>query len=132
MSYYSSAATSARTMPTEWPPLKLYLRETGRQSFSVSDLVYLQAVANYSWLNWVDGQRMLMPRTLKYYSPKLPTEWFIRLHRNCVVNRRYVERLERTDAGGLVHLSTGEVLPVSRRRWSLVRRQLAHGMPHLN
>lgn len=132
MTYFSSAAASARTTLVEWPPLKLYLRETGRQSFSVADLVYLQAVANYSWLNWADGRRMLMPRTLKYYSPKLPTEWFIRLHRNCVVNRRFVERLERTDTGGLVHLANGEVLPVSRRRWSIVRRQLAHNMPHLN
>ncbi len=123
---------SNRTTPVEWPPLKLYLRETGRQFFSVADLVYLQAVANYSWLNWADGKRMLMPRTLKYYSPQLPTELFIRLHRNCVVNRRFVERLERTETGGLVHLTTGEVLPVSRRRWSLVRRQLANNRPNLN
>jgi DNA-binding LytR/AlgR family response regulator len=132
MTYFSAANSTNRAAPVEWPPLKLYLRESGRQSFPVDDLVYLQAVANYSWLNWVDGRRMLMPRTLKYYAPKLPSDWFIRLHRNCVVNRRYVERLERTDTGGLVHLSTGEVLPVSRRRWSTVRRQLAHNMPHLN
>lgn len=132
MTYFSSASTSARTAPADWPSLKLYLRETGRQSFPVADLVYLQAVANYSWLNWKDGRRMLMPRTLKFYTPKLPNEWFIRLHRNCVVNRNYVSRLERTDTGGLVHLSTGETLPVSRRRWSAVRRQLTHNMPHLN
>ncbi len=123
---------SIRTAPTQWPPLKLYLRDSGRQIFSVDDLVYLQAMANYSWLNWVDGRRMLMPRTLKYYSPKLPTELFIRLHRNCVVNRQFVQRLERTDTGGLVHLSTGEVLPVSRRRWSMVRRQFANHKSHLN
>lgn len=123
---------SARTAPAEWPPLNLYLRETGRQVFPVDDLVYLQAVANYSWLNWVDGRRMLMPRTLKYYSPKLPTELFIRLHRNCVVNRSFVERLERTETGGLVHLTTGETLPVSRRRWSMVRRQLINNRTHLN
>ena len=132
MTLFSSALVTARTGAVEWPPLKLYLRDIGRQTFSVTDLVYLQAVANYSWLNWVDGRRMLMPRTLKFYAPKLPAEWFVRLHRNCVVNRHYVERLERTMTGGLVHLSTGEVLPVSRRRWSTVRRQLANNMPHLN
>ncbi|WP_460943652.1 LytR/AlgR family response regulator transcription factor [Spirosoma daeguense] len=127
-----SISSSARTTPTDWPPLKLYLRDAGRQSFSVTDLVYLQAVANYSWLNWVDGSRMLMPRTLKYYSPKLPTELFIRLHRNCVVNRRFVERLERTETGGTVHLTNGETLPVSRRRWSTVRRQLASNRSLMN
>ena len=132
MTYFSPASVALRTGNTEWPPLKIFMRNCGRESFSVADLVYLQAVANYSWLNWLDGRRMLMPRTLKYYAPKLPNEWFVRLHRNCVVNRRYVERLERTETGGLVHLSTGEVLPVSRRRWSSVRRQLANNMPHLN
>ena len=128
----SALTSSSRPALTEWPPLKLYLRETGRQLFSVGDLVYLQAVANYSWLNWSDGRRMLMPRTLKYYSPQLPNELFIRLHRNCVVNRHFVERLERTDTGGLVHLKTGEVLPVSRRRWSLVRRQLTSHRAYLD
>ncbi|GAB3575202.1 hypothetical protein GCM10027578_39010 [Spirosoma luteolum] len=132
MTYFSSTTPVARTIPSDWPPLKLYLRESGRQSFPVGDLVYMQAVANYSWLNWMDGRRMLMPRTLKYYTPKLPAEWFIRLHRNCVVNRRYIERLERTDAGGIVHLTTGDQLLVSRRRWSTVRRQLVNLMPQLN
>ncbi len=124
MTYFSSVSTTTRTAPAEWPPLRLYLRDSGRKSYPVDQLVYLQAVANYSWLNWFDGQRMLMPRTLKYYTPKLPAECFIRLHRSCVVNCRFVTRLERTEAGGLVYLSTGEVLPVSRRRWTSVRRML--------
>jgi DNA-binding LytR/AlgR family response regulator len=132
MTYFSSAtpvaiSSAIRTLPADWPPLKLYLRDSGRQTFPVTELVYMQAVANYSWLNWADGQRMLMPRTLKYYTPKLPAESFIRLHRNCIVNRLFVEKLERTDNGGLVHLTTGLVLPVSRRRWTVVRRQLATG-----
>ncbi|QJW91750.1 LytTR family transcriptional regulator [Spirosoma taeanense] len=121
-----SLISTPTTLPHQWPPLKLYIKETGRRSFPVMNLVYLQAEANYSWLNWADGQRMLMPRTLKYYTPKLPGEWFIRLHRNCIINRYYVDRLERADSGGLVYLTTGEVLPISRRRWATVRRQLAN------
>lgn len=132
MTYFSSAVSSARTLTPESPALNLYLRESGRQSFPVADLVYLQAVANYSWLNWMDGKRMLMPRTLKFYTPKLPADWFIRLHRNCVVNKRFVERLERTETGGLVHLTTGDVLPVSRRRWTMVRRQLMNHGQQMN
>lgn len=132
MTYFQAGAASARVTPTEWPSLNLFIRDSGRQTFPVVNLVYLQAVANYSWLNWVDGQRMLMPRTLKFYAPKLPAELFVRLHRNCMVNKSFVSRLERTEAGGLVHLSTGEVLPISRRRWVTVRRQLMSNLPHLN
>ena len=132
MAYFSSVTTPARLTPREWPPLRLYLRDIGRQSYPVEQLVYLQAVANYSWLNWLDGQRMLMPRTLKYYTPKLPADNFIRLHRSCVVNCLFVARLERTEAGGLVYLTTGEVLPVSRRRWTSVRRSLISANSQLN
>ncbi|QJW90218.1 LytTR family transcriptional regulator [Spirosoma taeanense] len=119
------SAVFGRTTPLlHWPPIKVYTRDTGRQSFQVMDLLYAQAEANYSWLNWADGQRMLLPRPLNYYVAKLPPECFIRLHRNCLVNRYYVHHLERTDQGGLVYLTTGEALPVSRRRWGAIYHQL--------
>lgn len=104
--------------------IKMYVREAGQLVFPVSDLVYLQATGNYSWLYWKDGQRMLMPRTLKYYVPQLPAKWFVRLHRNCIVNLNYIERMERDDPdkGGLVYLRSGVVLPVSRRRWFAAKR----------
>ncbi|WP_425290714.1 LytR/AlgR family response regulator transcription factor [Spirosoma linguale] len=113
----------ARTpIPTDG--IKMYVREAGQLIFPVSDLIYLQATGNYSWLYWKDGQRMLMPRTLKYYVPQLPAKWFVRLHRNCIVNLNYIERMERDDPdkGGLVYLRTGVVLPVSRRRWFAAKR----------
>ncbi|AKD58680.1 response regulator receiver protein [Spirosoma radiotolerans] len=107
--------------------LKMYVRTSGHLDLPVSDLMFLQATGNYSWLYWKDGQRMLMPRTLKYYVPQLPDNWFVRLHRNCIVNLHYIDRMERADPdkGGLVHLRSGAVLPVSRRRWFAVRRMLS-------
>ena len=108
----------------------MYVRETGQLVLPVSELIFLQATGNYSWLYWKDGQRMLMPRTLKYYIPQLPTEGFIRLHRNCIVNQQYIVRMERTDPdkGGLVYLQSGVVLPVSRRRWFAARRLFSRNM----
>lgn len=115
--------------PTSQPTdaIKMYVRDSGQLALPVSDLIFLQATGNYSWLHWKDGQRMLMPRTLKYYMPQLPANWFIRLHRNCIVNLQYIERIERLDPdkGGLVYLQSGTVLPVSRRRWFAVKRLLS-------
>jgi len=90
--------------------------------------MFLQATGNYSWLHWKDGQRILMPRTLKYYVPQLPDNWFVRLHRNCIVNLHYIDRMERIDPdkGGFVHLRSGTILPVSRRRWFAVRKLFAN------
>lgn len=110
--------------PLTWPPLRLYVRHNGKQYFSVTSLVYLQSEANYSWLCWANGQRMLMPRTLKWYMDQLPPTHFVRFHRNCIVNRHYIQQLENSKAGPVAQLTTGETLAISRRRWAEVRREL--------
>ncbi|MBO0953163.1 LytR/AlgR family response regulator transcription factor [Fibrella forsythiae] len=117
-------ASAPRLTPLTWPPLRLYIRESGKQLFPVANLVALQSEGNYSWLCWANGQRMLMPRTLKWYMDQLPPAHFIRFHRNCIVNLHYIQRLENTKAGPLAHLTTGETLGISRRRWRGIRREL--------
>ncbi|GAB2555911.1 hypothetical protein GCM10027190_02500 [Spirosoma areae] len=106
-----------------WPPLRIYDRSEGAQWLPVSDLMYLESELNYTWLHWADGRRVFIPRTLKWFEDKLPPAWFLRLHRHCLVNRRYIERVEMTLTGRL-YLHTGVVLPVSRRRWPRLRRQM--------
>lgn len=124
MTYASTIRTSFQLPPDDWYHLKLYVPKTGQQLFPVEKLVYIQAATNYSWLNWKDGHRMLMPRTLSYYMPYLPQAYFIRVHRNCVINCQYIDRITRTETGGLVYLTTGDVLPISRRRWHSVLQRL--------
>jgi len=103
--------------------LKIYLPPGGRIVFPVTDLMFIPATGNYSWLHWNDGQRILLSRTLKYYEPQLPDGWFVRPHRSCLVTIHYIERMEYLyrDKGGLLHLRSGAVLPVSRRRWEAIR-----------
>lgn len=113
--------------PKLTPPAETLSVNAGKKGtfvLPVTDLMFLQATSNYSWLYWRDGQRMLMARTLKYYQPHLPGTLFVRLHRNCIVNIQYIERVEHTDSdkGGFAYLKSGVVLPVSRRRWYAVRR----------
>lgn len=107
--------------------LKVSIRSNKQLDLPIADLMFLQATGNYTWLHWKDGQRILMPRTLKYYVPQLPDNWFVRLHRNCIVNINFIDRMERAepDKGGFVHLGSGAILPVSRRRWFTIRRMFA-------
>lgn len=108
----------------QWPLLRLYQRECGQRFYSVANLVYLQSKTNYTWLNWKEGKRMLMPRTLKFYEPQLPTGLFLRLHRNCLVNKQYIMDAGRDKVGPYVLLTTNERLPVSRRRWTIIKRMV--------
>ncbi|MBO0931578.1 LytR/AlgR family response regulator transcription factor [Fibrella aquatilis] len=110
------------------PNLRLYmsvLKE--RQHRSVHLLMSLESSANYTWLLWQNGERVLLPRTLKYMEGQLPPDQFIRLRRDYTVNLDYIDRIERPVAERmLVWLRTGECIEVARRRITPVRKQLWH------
>lgn len=106
--------------------LHLYIGGSrGRQFRSVANLLGMRSSANYTWLLWQDGERNLMPRTLKYMEERLPAGQFVRLHRHCTINIDYIERIERPACDRmLVWLRTGECIEVARRRIMPVRKQL--------
>jgi|GEM_PF-6727624 len=109
--------------------IPLYLGR-GRERRSVAQLRYLQSEMNYTWLVWDTGERLLLARSLGYMLARLPDSDFVRLNRQYVVHRRWVVGLERQSTnGGVVYLTTGERLPVSRRRWVAVRAQLSGLIP---
>ena len=108
------------------PTLSLYIGGSrGRQYRSVANLLSLQSSENYTWLLWQNGERNLMPRTLKYMEARLPAGQFVRLHRHCTVNIDYIDRIDRPAHDRmLVWLRTGECVKVARRRVMPVRKQL--------
>jgi DNA-binding LytR/AlgR family response regulator len=107
-------------MPTELlnhPPLRLPVSKAGHQLFPVADLIYLEAQVNYSQLYWLDERTLVLARPLKYHHAKLPQNWFIRIHRNYIVNRLFIKQLASDENGYWIHLVNGVSLPVARRRW---------------
>ncbi|QDK83602.1 LytTR family transcriptional regulator [Spirosoma sp. KCTC 42546] len=109
--------------------MRVYDNCSGAQWLSVADLVYLEGELNYTWLQFANGRRILVPYTLKRFEDKLPASWFIRLHRHHMVNRKFIERVECDASGPVFYLVTGVILPVSRRRWFILRRQLDFHRP---
>ena len=124
MTIHFDRATVNPTELLDWPNLQVYVRGTGRLSLSVADLTCLESEVNYCWLYWADGRKLLLPRTLKYYHAQLPEAWFIRLHRQHIINRRFIHRVEYGQDGPCLHLTTGMSFPIARRRWQQVRQQV--------
>ena len=120
----TSNANNATNAPMQ-ATLQIYLHNMGQQRMPVCDLVLLQSEANYTWLVWTNGQRLLMPRTLKYYEGKLPIGGFVRLHRNCAVNVHHIVEIRRKVKVVEVQLSNGVCLTVARRRWTQVKQQFS-------
>ncbi len=132
MAFYSNHLPIVEPDLLAWPPLRVYLTGTGAQWIPIADLMYLEGEASYTWLQWENGHRLLVPYTLKSFEAKLPSTWFIRLHRRHLVNRRFINRVDNDLNGPCVYLTTGMRYPVSRRRWPLVYQQMGCSKGLLN
>ncbi|MVM28416.1 response regulator receiver protein [Spirosoma sp. HMF4905] len=123
MTFYLKPLPAYASELRDWPPLRVYINDTGTQWLSVADLVYLEGELNYTWLHWADGRRVLVTTTLKRVEAQLPPAYFLRLHRRYVVNRQFIEQARLTFGKPIVHLVGGLHLPIARRRWMVLRSQ---------
>ena len=124
MTFYFNRQHVAASDLLNWPPLRVYAKDIKTKLLPVAELVYLESDRSYTWLQWADGRRVLLSYTLKTLHERLPPVWFIRLHRNCIVNRRFIDRIEVSEKGPQVHLTTGMVFPISRRQWASLRKEI--------
>ncbi|WP_293691037.1 LytTR family DNA-binding domain-containing protein [Spirosoma sp. 48-14] len=94
--------------------------------FDPHAILYITGEVNYCYLHMVDGQVILMARTLKWYAQRWPH--FLRVHKQALVNPMYACQITLAPHLRLpsyVVMSNQSRLPISRRRLSLVRHQLS-------
>lgn len=106
--------------------LALRLRD-GLRLLPVAEVICLVADRKYVTVHHLQGQA-LVEDSLRQLELELGGD-FLRIHRNTLANRRYIEALERNDAGQhLLRLrGLAEPLAVSRRLAALVRERLQPG-----
>ena len=85
-----------------------------------------KAFGDYVELHLSNGRMQLYSGTMKDLAERLPST-FIRVHRSYVVNLDYVTTLKSTAGSGVLILSEGEQVPVSRRLMPTVRDTLKTG-----
>ena len=115
-----------RASARDGAPMRLSVERGGTHMFiPVSDVCYIEAHADYSWVVAVNGT-YLMAESISSLEERLEKEGFMRVHRSYLVNIDDVHdvlvprpgtlelRLERVDA----------TVPVSRRRTAAVRERL--------
>ncbi|MBN8822969.1 MULTISPECIES: LytTR family transcriptional regulator DNA-binding domain-containing protein [unclassified Spirosoma] len=84
-------------------------------------IVYLAGANNYSWICFQDGEKKLLAKPISYLEDQLPD--FIRVHKTALINPAYVQNLQEPPhrkMSGKVQLTSGDMFPVSRRRWQQV------------
>ncbi|MEW6733938.1 MAG: LytTR family DNA-binding domain-containing protein [Acidobacteriota bacterium] len=74
---------------------RLFVETNERAWFLKLDtIIYLCAVVDYSEIFTADGEKILVPKTLKQWEERLPEKHFLRIHRSIMINLEYIERIE--------------------------------------
>jgi len=90
-----------------------------------SDIVRCQGASGYSEIILKTGRSLIHSATLNEMEEILPAT-FLRVHRSHLINTMFVKSLDRDPSGtGILQLSEGPDVPVSRRVMPKVRQELS-------
>ncbi|KZN54500.1 hypothetical protein N474_01915 [Pseudoalteromonas luteoviolacea CPMOR-2] len=106
-------------------PTKLKLNQAGKIEWVNSDQIcFCKGARDYVELVLSDHRSVLHNESLSSLEEMLPSV-FLRVHRSYLVNTRFIQSLEgASSGGGILKLSTGDEVPVSRRIMPSVRKVL--------
>ncbi|HPH65503.1 MAG TPA: LytTR family DNA-binding domain-containing protein [Kofleriaceae bacterium] len=113
-----------RTVSAPLPPVVAGTDETGAVHYVDANRVMRFWASNKYTVFIVDGLELRTLETLSSLELRLQRIGFIRIHRAELVQAAAVKALRPVRGDGWLRLSTGQVLPVSRRQLSVVRRAL--------
>ncbi len=104
--------------------------QEGLELVMVDQIIYLEALSNYTQLHFLNGKPLLASRTLKEFEELLEGAGFFRIHNASLVNLRCVRRYIRGE-GGQVVLVNDQVLDVARRRKEELMEALSRIAPRI-
>ena len=82
---------------------------------NLDDIIRCQSDNNYTEFFMSDGQKILVGKTLKYFTDILKEHGFIRVHQSHLVNIQFIKEFIKSDGGYLV-LKNKTTIPVSVRK----------------
>src|SRR5690606_24908567 len=87
----------------------------GFEIVSIPNILYCEAVDNFTRFHFDDGKPLLICRTLKYFEDILKNHHFLRIHRSYLINTRHIIRYSK-GKGGYVTMKNNTELEVSSSR----------------
>ncbi|PQJ78388.1 LytR/AlgR family response regulator transcription factor [Polaribacter porphyrae] len=81
----------------------------------LEDIIRCKADNNYTTFYLNNNTKILVSKTLKYYSDLLKGNGFLRVHQSHLVNKKYIKEYIKSD-GGYLLLKDNNTLPISTRK----------------
>ena len=106
-------------------PSKIKLNLTDKEEWvSCDSICFVKGARDYVEISLLDERSVLHNETLTIMEEKLPVT-FLRVHRSYIVNKQFIQSLQKLPSGGgHLLLSTGATVPVSRRIMPKIKKQL--------
>jgi two-component system LytT family response regulator len=102
---------------TVYSPVLLLPTDRGTKVIPLESIVRIEAMSNYCKLIFSDGKTLVVARVLRWFEKTLSAGDFVRIHHKHLVNGRWCRGV----SGLQVSLSSGETLPVARRRAKVLK-----------
>lgn len=81
----------------------------------VNEIERFESAGNYTIAKLCDGREVIVSKNIKYFEDLLPANTFCRIHRAHLINLNHLKEYIK-GVGGEVEMSSGKVIPVSRRK----------------
>ena len=95
----------------------------GINFFNINNIIRVQGISNYCKIYFVDkSQPIVVAKVLHWFEENLPVEKFWRTHKSHLVNNEQIEKMNTSQKPFLI-MANGEVLQISRRRVSQVKKR---------
>lgn len=98
-----------------------------RSNISVSDIVMLEGLSNYTFIHLNNGEKVLVSKTMKEFEEILLENGFSRIHKSFLINLGYLAKME-IKGEFFVMLQTGQRVDISRRRKTSFKKELLNYM----
>ncbi|MFD2581399.1 LytR/AlgR family response regulator transcription factor [Pedobacter vanadiisoli] len=83
---------------------------------NVEEIHFLESLGNYVKV-WKNNEFLLTPRTLGSFETQLPADYFIRIHKSFILNKKYVDYLE----GNTIVLKNGQQVPIGKNFRGIIK-----------
>lgn len=108
-----------REVRTKRPKLVLHT-QTGMESIQLDQIVYIEGVGKYQNITLKQQTEPIrVRRSMQEMEEELLPYGFLRVHKGYLVNYRCIRRIEEND----LLLTTGQLLPISRRKLGEIKEQ---------
>jgi two-component system, LytTR family, response regulator len=92
-----------------------------------NEVIYIQALSNYSKIFLSNGKWLVVSQTLKKFESYLTQSSFHRIHNSCLVNLQFMEKLLKSNKPILL-LRNGIKLDISRRKYVEFKKSISHNI----